>query len=455
MHFASHSLDCFQEHLSHQRDLDVIATSTRPESLFTPVTTVPYIIDVKSQTHLPRRSENSDQDGLTAVTPFSNAEPSDSAFFSPQFQKFPPQYADNHALWEQAMKQAMITQPQHHQQAHQQSRQRPGISNYGYGMSQSQRSSGYFGSGSSDYNGLANNNARMANRLVTVSARCQNEFYDLEEGTDFAASFKTLPPTIYAEESAVVLSSNMLSEQLRDTSQGHISARYTPPAAGVLREKSLPEATASMRGSQEFVPVFPARLPSMESTLPSLENKPASDSLKSTNDRFSSADSEVQRPARTNADTGTYTCICHGCAQRFKTPANLRKHKRDSHSQSTPKSATTSDMHTQAEPQKCERVNPLTGNPCNIIFSRGYDLTRQEDSIHNPTRQKIACHLCVESKTFSRNDALNRHMRVVHPGSNFPGNLSKRKKIQQEVASIKPVMLSRILEKRSVENRLV
>ena len=33
------------------------------------------------------------------------------------------------------------------------------------------------------------------------------------------------------------------------------------------------------------------------------------------------------------------------------------------------------------------------------------------------------CHQCAEEKTFSRNDALTRHMRVVHPDVDWPLSL--------------------------------
>ncbi|KAL8805141.1 MAG: hypothetical protein Q9182_002123 [Xanthomendoza sp. 2 TL-2023] len=73
-------------------------------------------------------------------------------------------------------------------------------------------------------------------------------------------------------------------------------------------------------------------------------------------------------------------------------------------------------------PLKCERINPSTGKPCMAVFSRSYDLTRHEDTIHNSSkRRKVRCQLCTEEKTFSRNDALTRHMRVVHPDVYFPG----------------------------------
>jgi uncharacterized Zn-finger protein len=83
-------------------------------------------------------------------------------------------------------------------------------------------------------------------------------------------------------------------------------------------------------------------------------------------------------------------------------------------------SAAILDGNTQAGPHKCERINPTTGKPCNTIFSRPYDLTRHEDTIHNARKQKVRCALCVEEKTFSRNDALTRHMVSAHDALRKP-----------------------------------
>jgi len=166
----------------------------------------------------------------------------------------------------------------------------------------------------------------------------------------------------------------------------------------------------------------------------------------------------LQRPHDTSAATGGYTCTFHGCTNRFDSPAKLQKHKREVHHtnhsrdvsaplSSVPPSAASvstnpsispdpsnsgSDhsavsvgsgmtsaalaaRNSQAGPHKCTRINPSTGKPCNTIFSRPYDLTRHEDTIHNRQKVKVRCQYCREEKTFSRNDALTRHMRVVHP----------------------------------------
>ncbi|KAF5597504.1 26S proteasome subunit RPN4 [Fusarium pseudocircinatum] len=142
----------------------------------------------------------------------------------------------------------------------------------------------------------------------------------------------------------------------------------------------------------------------------------------------------VARPGSTAADGGTYTCTYHGCTLRFETPALLQKHKREGHRQtqnlgpSQPRNMgmTSALLNTQAGPHRCDRINPSTGKPCNTVFSRPYDLTRHEDTIHNARKQKVRCDLCTEEKTFSRADALTRHYRVCHPDVELPGKHRRR-----------------------------
>ncbi|KAF4554286.1 putative zinc finger protein rsv2 [Elsinoe fawcettii] len=203
-------------------------------------------------------------------------------------------------------------------------------------------------------------------------------------------------------------------------------------------ENTMADATSYMPAQpfasqrSDKTPEFPAQLTSMESS--ASENPTASQESNA---------APVQRPISTSADSGTYTCTYHGCTQRFDSPARLQKHKREAHqsvsnhTSASPSSASpeaegsgmTSAMlnrNTQAGPHKCSRINPTTGKPCNTIFSRPYDLTRHEDTIHNKGKQKVRCQHCREEKTFSRNDALTRHMRVVHPDIDFQGKRGRR-----------------------------
>ncbi|ATY67513.1 C2H2 transcription factor (Rpn4) [Cordyceps militaris] len=137
------------------------------------------------------------------------------------------------------------------------------------------------------------------------------------------------------------------------------------------------------------------------------------------------------RPSRTGAESGTYTCTYHGCTLRFDSPIQLQKHKRERHRQSQNLGGQDSIMtapvlNSQAGPHRCDRINPSTGKVCNTIFSRPYDLTRHEDTIHNERKHKVQCDLCTVEKTFSRADALTRHYRVCHPEAELPGKHRRR-----------------------------
>lgn len=174
-----------------------------------------------------------------------------------------------------------------------------------------------------------------------------------------------------------------------------------------------------------------------QSSLPSVSNGSYSVSSRLSSSTSASPVSTAlgspQRPDAVGADGGTYTCTYHGCTMRFESPTLLQKHKREGHRQAhglnglrRPEAVPANFLNTQAGPHKCERINPSTGKPCNTVFSRPYDLTRHEDTIHNARKLKVRCDVCTEEKTFSRADALTRHYRVCHPDLEFPGKHRKR-----------------------------
>jgi hypothetical protein len=184
-------------------------------------------------------------------------------------------------------------------------------------------------------------------------------------------------------------------------------------AQGYSFANPLMRQESSMPNTSDRTPDFPAHLRSMESSV---------------SEMTTTSIELPQRPVDTSSDAGTYSCTYHGCPQRFETPSKLQKHKREAHRQTTPSGMTAAiaSRNSQAGPHKCTRVNPSTGKPCNSEFSRPYDLTRHEDTIHNARKMKVRCHLCQEEKTFSRNDALTRHMRVVHPEIDWPGKTRRK-----------------------------
>lgn len=229
-------------------------------------------------------------------------------------------------------------------------------------------------------------------------------------------------PTIAHESSAEFDDAVSMATSRRPSSSAYSTSsqptqqqnnfNFVPPSVPGSVSRQIPQqypfVPQAHRPTRNVPEDFPATLQSMESS--SSEYADTSD---------------VKKPVNTSADTGTYTCTYHGCTLRFETPAKLQRHKREGHRNSaaliTSGDESSTGMtsaalrNTQNGPHKCERINPSTGKPCNTIFSRPYDLTRHEDTIHNARKQKVRCHLCTEEKTFSRNDALTRHFRVCHP----------------------------------------
>lgn len=234
------------------------------------------------------------------------------------------------------------------------------------------------------------------------------------------------PTSLFPGQSHSVFSHRRTSQNMNNFQQQSMYPGQYAQTPSVQVPQQYPFIRQNRQGSSQqsssmSTPDFPAHIASMESTIEEGMSEP------STNNQLQVP---MQRPDDTSSDAGTYTCTYHGCTKRFETPALLQKHKREGHRQVSPASASTAQSvalrNTQAGPHKCERINPSTGKPCNSIFSRPYDLTRHEDTIHNARKQKVRCHLCTEEKTFSRNDALTRHMRVVHPDVDWPGKTRRK-----------------------------
>jgi hypothetical protein len=136
-----------------------------------------------------------------------------------------------------------------------------------------------------------------------------------------------------------------------------------------------------------------------------------SDVSRQSDSNYELASSSPRRPEDTMANDGAYSCTVHGCTQRFPTASKMSKHRREAH-RNTPMGRDAPTKSLLQGPSRCQRINPTTGKPCNTVFSRPYDLTRHEDTIHNTARQKVRCELCNDDKTFSRYDALTRHKKV-------------------------------------------
>lgn len=288
---------------------------------------------------------------------------------------------------------------------------------------------------------LTQPNASAAVTALPVNGQVSMPGFRATSADGFVPNFNFSPPSSQtANTSAPAVSSIATTTAMQNPYQ--ISNAY--------QQVGMNQAFQN-NGLLDPTPEFPATLTSMESSISDQGMAMSSQD---------SANVPLARPADTRANTGTYTCTYHGCTQRFDTPAALQRHKRDFHrshqqqqvhqqhrealsqeaSSASPRSTespgpisnaglTSAQIlarNSQAGPHKCTRINPSTGKPCNTIFSRPYDLTRHEDTIHNNRKQKVRCPYCREEKTFSRNDALTRHMRVVHPDVDSFGKRGRR-----------------------------
>lgn len=277
---------------------------------------------------------------------------------------------------------------------------------------------------------------------------------NVSEGSNFESNTPMYGPIGVKGGKPAAPSANQFAYPAAPASANPDYTRFMPPPA------QFRAINTSASSSQQDTTDYPAHLVSMETS------RSEADSDSPTYDNQSDRQ-EYNKPQGTNADSGSYTCPYSGCTKRFASGAMLQKHKRDDHrtaasvtsslpsattpgttnttsasASPTPASSTTpttsgigapplspdsaAARNAANGPHRCDKINPSTGKPCNTVFSRPYDLTRHEDTIHGQ-RMKVRCQYCTEEKTFSRNDALTRHMRVVHPNVEFAGKHGRRR----------------------------
>ncbi|GCE98092.1 hypothetical protein ZYGM_000624 [Zygosaccharomyces mellis] len=81
----------------------------------------------------------------------------------------------------------------------------------------------------------------------------------------------------------------------------------------------------------------------------------------------------------------------------------------------------SSSSSNNGEIYTCLILNNITRQPCSAQFSRSYDLTRHQNTIHAKKKTVFRCSECIRmlghdgyQKTFSRLDALTRHIKSKH-----------------------------------------
>lgn len=191
----------------------------------------------------------------------------------------------------------------------------------------------------------------------------------------------------------------------------------------------------------ETTPEFPTNLVSMESSISDGTAMPSSQEMQPPTKRIKFSDEmskqrphtksvqPITSPDHSNAtESPSSPDLDVASVGSTSPPTALNTDPTDPVGHALP-AAAISARNAETGPHKCTRVNRQTGQPCNIVFSRPYDLTRHEDTIHNRVKHKVECEYCKrqgEIKSFSRADALTRHMRVVHPEiEHHPGRRPK------------------------------
>lgn len=137
-------------------------------------------------------------------------------------------------------------------------------------------------------------------------------------------------------------------------------------------------------------------------------------SLDSSDDEYSSNSSVIEEDSYTPS---------------FKTqlqtpPKELKPKQKRSSSTSipstSPQTTTINNNNNFNNNHQCQLINPSTNQPCLKQFSRPYDLIRHQETIHASRKKIFRCVVCnkleggLSNKTFSRGDALSRHIRVKH-----------------------------------------
>jgi hypothetical protein len=216
---------------------------------------------------------------------------------------------------------------------------------------------------------------------------------------------------------------------------------------------SVPDVTHIPQQQYQFVLQEPHQRQA-QSLVDQLSQLPvAMPPIELSNSKYATDALELRKLAKSNADSGTYTCTYHRCTLQFKTETifkqhfqrHLQQHNRKSYRQlALPNNGATTSAHhassnggsgittsvalhrnLHAGPYKCEGINPSTRKLCNAMFPRLKNLKRHNDTIHNARTKPenpmgvFKCERIWPSgkpcnNVFSRPYDLKRHEDIIH-----------------------------------------
>lgn len=199
------------------------------------------------------------------------------------------------------------------------------------------------------------------------------------------------------------------------TSDNFYSLPYKPvdSIAPLDLQLSHEGVAAEMDDMPRFEPASPIDYDTMDSTPDLVHDEPSSDS-QSSFEFDMELEAEEDSPAHFHDPPTTH---------HMKSATNpLRTHSFDVARVEPPAAAPARPTATSNArrkkvthgPNRCDMVLP-NGESCNKAFTRPYDLARHQETIHAQVRKMFTCPECGDkSKTFSRMDALSRHIRIKH-----------------------------------------
>ena len=150
--------------------------------------------------------------------------------------------------------------------------------------------------------------------------------------------------------------------------------------------------------------------PSSEHIIEQLDDdRPLQNSVESSVEPYSELYNEASGDSSNDSTAEPYTDP--------SSPSEHHDNKHDIHK-------TAAEISANNPNHQCDLINPSTGQPCNKQFSRPYDLIRHQETIHATKKKIFRCVICEgrlnggagngKLKTFSRGDALSRHIKVKH-----------------------------------------
>lgn len=218
----------------------------------------------------------------------------------------------------------------------------------------------------------------------------------------------------------------VIGKQLEDESFGTGNGNTSGSGLSKMKMKKNPLENGGNGNSSDlgFTTESCSELSSISSSPFSSPSPPSSSS--------SASQSQSGQPA-TRRSSVSVSSSSSSCAS----PPSLDSKSRSTANSTAPTSTTLSSSASKRRvttshhgPHRCEIANQTTGRPCGKVFSRPYDLIRHQDTIHAPVRKTYTCPVCgPDSKTFSRMDALSRHIRVKHSISSAQATAAAHKAV--------------------------